>query len=237
MATEISGINGHAEAGTRYPSDDRRYPGSAFIEPVVFPKTCSDETIDCRSVADKLVTDFNRFLVAKDGASLAALVHDRGSWRDHICLSWDLRTFTGPAAVAKQLANGCRLLRLEIDDTVPYRAPAISNIDVDGTVRGVRFFATVATDVGAGSAVVRLVEDKPGEWKIFTLYTVLEKLNDFPENVGVRRSRGTEQPGGKNWLQQRTEQRAFSNSGPAVLIIGETALCPCSGRSIELADS
>jgi hypothetical protein len=222
-------VNGQARLAnttgetSNYPADDRTYDGAASITPVTYPKTCSDEkNIDARAVASKLISDFNRYLVSRDGESLAKLFNQHGAWRDHLCLTWDLRTFTGPTAIAKQLEQGCRTLRLGLDDDMWYRSPAVWDIDNDGTVRGIRFFATVATDVGSGSAVIRLVEEEPGDWKIFTLYTVLEKLQNYPESAGTRRSKGTDQPNGKNWLHQRTEERLFSNGDPEVLIVGRS---------------
>src|SRR6202012_2486606 len=103
----------------------RHLEGSFNITPLSFPPTCTSSDIKPDDVASKLVEDFNGFLTTKDCHSIAGLFMQEGAWKDHLCLSWDLRTFTGPEKIADFLERGCRILSVQIDHS-PTRIPSIS---------------------------------------------------------------------------------------------------------------
>ncbi|KAH6693892.1 hypothetical protein F5X68DRAFT_228300 [Plectosphaerella plurivora] len=94
---------------------------------------------------------------------------------------------------------------------------------IGDTTPGVEFFFTLRTSLATGRGVCRLAEDQ-GKWKIFTLYTRINDLNDCPRAIGPHRPKGVEhggQPGRKNWNDRRRAAVDFENGQePVALIIG-----------------
>ncbi|RAL61189.1 hypothetical protein DID88_010268 [Monilinia fructigena] len=92
-----------------------------------------------------------------------------------------------------------------------------------GKTNVVQAFITAETDVGKGAGIFRLVQDQ-GTWKAFTLYTFLESLNGYEENMGKNRPYGAKhglRTERENWLDKRNIEREFRNGAePMVLILG-----------------
>lgn len=224
-------VNGHAAKTNgnvvkpvfKLPSDERQEPGSVNVPPAEYPASINTEGLSPETVAADIVSKINRALEAQDYNSIANLFTEDSLWRDHLCLTWDLRTFQGPDKVLALLKSECRLTKFSLDKTVPHRTPQISPIDVAGKVQTVQFFITVSTTLGEGQGVIRLTQSN-GYWRILTLFTSLKKLAGFEEPRGTNRpygkNRGAQAYTGKNWVERRESERNFEESGPAVLVIG-----------------
>ncbi|KAL4972969.1 hypothetical protein BDW66DRAFT_169064 [Aspergillus desertorum] len=208
-------------------------PGSINIPVGTFPPTCKTpkETINAHAVATSTLSQLNAALSTSDIPAITALFLEQGSfWRDHLCLSWDFRTAKGREAVASLLRQvekeKLEHVRLEVDVSTPFRSPQVSAIDAFGDVIGVQFFVTVSTAIGSGRGVVRLAEDNEGQWRIYTLYTVLQELTGYEERISSRRPFGAVhgEVSGRprlNWQERRdAEANLFENNQPAVLIVG-----------------
>ncbi|RQM05774.1 hypothetical protein DH86_00003991 [Scytalidium sp. 3C] len=120
--------------------------------------------------------------------------------------------------------DGFRLKSIDIDATTTVRSPKVVSIDAAGSVSGIQSFVTVETVLGTGVGLMRLVENELGEWKIFTLYTRVDKLNGHEEATRHRRPKGAEhggKPGRQNWADKREAEVDLSTGKePAVLVIG-----------------
>ncbi|PQE22539.1 flavin-containing monooxygenase protein [Rutstroemia sp. NJR-2017a BVV2] len=118
--------------------------------------------------------------------------------------------------------NGSRLHSLSLDTSSELRSPKATAVGNDGKTNVVQAFLDVETDVGRGKGVVRLVYD--GEWKCFTLYTVLEEMKGYEESIGKRRPYGVvhgERTDKRNWADRRREEREMEDGvEPTVLILG-----------------
>ena len=103
------------------------------------------------------------------------------------------------------------------------RAPKFAPVDADGEVIGVQFFLNIHTVHGSGQGLIRLVEEA-GNWKVFTLYTRLEELKGYGQNIFDRRPVGAEHggmPGRSNWADKRAGALDYADgSEPAVLVVG-----------------
>jgi len=208
------------------PPSQRIEPGSFNQEPFPWPASASDVTVDAAAIADQTISAFNQFLAAKDFAGLVGLfVEDGAFWRDHVAVSWHLRTLKGRDAIRAFLQGQCHLEKVDIDSSSDLRKPQISNFAPAGDVQGIAFYTRIATTYGSGRGVVRMVQ-KGSEWKIWTFFTGLEELRGHEEPVGPRRANGVEhggQPGRRNWLEKRKDEVEFTDSEPAVLIVGMLA--------------
>lgn len=205
------------------PADDRIQSGSVNILPAELPETAFPASFDPKQVAVEFTETLNRCLDGRDYHGIANLFVETGCWRDHLALSWDLRSPEGPAKIQKYLAShGESLKKIAIDDSKPYFAPGVSPLDAEGRSQCVAFAIGIATKVGTGQGVVRLVY-ADGRWKAFSVYTALKELTGFEEPCGPRRPTGHEHRGDKgtkNWQEARASDANFEASEPAVLIIG-----------------
>lgn len=209
------------------PSSQRCEPGSVNLPFAKLPKPAVDGPVDAYSVAQNVVSTINSSL---DKASpketpegIASLFLDGNCyWRDHLALSWDLRTAKGQGEIVSFLHNS-NLTQISVDTSTEWRRPKVTPFNPKQTSNGILFYITLTTNLGSGRGVVRLVEDGQGIWKIWTIFTTLEELKGFEEPLGLRRPVGVEHGahrGRKNWLDRRNEEVDFVNQDPDVVIIG-----------------
>ncbi|KAI1360855.1 hypothetical protein F5Y08DRAFT_316479 [Xylaria arbuscula] len=206
------------------PSSERAVPGSVNIAIAPWPSTgnVKDNTIDANTISSKIINSFNQSLQKQDYKAIADLFVSDGYWRDHLGLTWDLRTAKGKENIVKLLQGGHHLVSVGIDDSTPSKGPQVAGFRYDDSVRGIQFVTTVTTQYGTGQGVVRLVPDA-GEWKIWHFFTSMTKLKDHEEATGPNRAHGAQhgaQAGRKNWLERREAESNFEDSEPDVLIIG-----------------
>ncbi|KAI0409490.1 hypothetical protein F4802DRAFT_593135 [Xylaria palmicola] len=205
------------------PSSERAVPGSVNIPIATWPTTpdINAEATDATAIAVDIGDSFNKLLQRKDYKGVADLFVEAGYWRDQLALTWDLRTAKGSEAIVNLLQEGHHLVSINLDTSLPDPA-GIADLRYDGSVRGIQFFTTVTTQFGSGRGLVRLIQDS-GVWKIWTLFTVLEKLNGYEEALGSNRASGVQhgaRAGRKNWVERREAESSFQDSNPDVLIIG-----------------
>lgn len=204
------------------PSSERPETGSVNITLGEYPTTSTNSSVDAVQVADKIVNDFNDALLKKDVAAIAHLfLEEKSYWRDHLALTWALRTVQGRGKIEQYLASAnVSLTKLTVDKSSQVRAPRFGPIDGWGEVNGIFFVINFETDVGRGEGVMTLAEDQ-GNWKIFTMYTLLKELKGHEEPVGHRRPRGVKHggdPDRKNWAERREEEK--EKIEPKVLVLG-----------------
>lgn len=208
------------------PPKQKIVPGSYNIPLGVFPPS-PQSFPDAHVVASKLVERLNKALEEKDVPAIEILFHENSYWRDHLCLSWDLRTLKGRDKIVHFVINSPECVSIEIDTSTPLRAPKHGPIDglygSASDASGIEFFVEVATKAGAGRGVAKLAEVE-GQWKFFTMFTTLEKLHGHEELLNERRPNGAEHGehvGRQNWQDRRQAAVEFRERDPAVLIVGK----------------
>jgi hypothetical protein len=214
-------------AAVDIPSHMRPVPGSVNIAAARFPQAVKPaKSTQPTEIAANFVNTFNSALERKNLLDVSLLFLEEGFWRDHLALTWQLRTLQGPARIydflkgAATSKNGFRIKKIEVDASNVVRAPKLAPVDADGEVMGVQFFLTIDTAIGTGLGLVRLVEEA-GHWKIFTR---LEELKGHEEAIYDRRPRGVEhggKPGRQNWADRRAAAIDYTDgSEPAVIVVG-----------------
>lgn len=203
------------------PSSERPETGSINITIGDYPATSTDVSANASEVAKAVITSLNNAIKQEDLGALANLFINKSYWRDHLALSWELRTLKGVDNIKNFLdstVNGS--IKLEVDTTSNVRAPQHRPIDGRGDVKGISFFISVETEIGRGQGYVNLAEVNQ-VWKIFTIFTVLTELKGYEEPTHKRRSRGVKHggdPDRKNWKERRDAEK--ENIEPTVLVIG-----------------
>lgn len=207
---------------TSIPSSERPELGSVNLPLGQYPATSTNETVDADKVASDIIAQLNDALSKKNHAAFAGLFYKETSyWRDHLALTWDLRTAKGSDNIKKYLdSSKVQLSKFEVDKSSAFRAPKFGPIDAWGDVKGIVFFIKFETEVGQGEGIATLGEEN-GQWKLFTLYTALKELKGHEEPVKHRRARGVKHggdPSRKNWKERRDAEK--DEVDPKVLIIG-----------------
>ncbi|KAL7629150.1 hypothetical protein AAE478_000669 [Parahypoxylon ruwenzoriense] len=213
------------------PSSQRVVPGSVDLTIAQWPVTTKDETGNAFEIASEVINSFNELLSRRDHKAIAGLFIENGYWRDHLGMTWDLRTMKGRDKIISFLDGAHHLTNVSIENESKRNDPKKVTFRANGTVDGIQFFIRVYTKHGNGHGLVRLIHHS-GQWKIWTLYTSMTSLDSHEEPLGPRRGRGVEHgfhADRRNWLERRQQEFNFEVSGPDVLIIG----CGQAGLSVH----
>lgn len=224
-------------------SAERVAPGSNNPPPTPWPSTAITPTaeINALAIAAHLVSSLNAALAKGDFAAAAELfIPDPGTdtsratpyWRDHLVLSWKLRTLKGRGKIRAFLeesfgggkGEGDGGWKMEVDDSSAWRKPQVMAFKPTGGSEGMAFFVTVENGDKVGRGVVRAAEVEKGVWRVWTLFTKLEGVKGDEERTGPRREAGVQHgglEGRRNWVERRRDEGEFKGEGPEVLVIGK----------------
>ncbi|KAF7334966.1 Flavin-containing monooxygenase [Mycena venus] len=173
--------------------------------------------LDSNKFATDWMAAFAKCVEAGDVAGTMALFNTDSHWRDMLALTWDFRTFHGAASIAKFLTDRLVSAKLAIRNFC-IKEQALQPLMPDLAWIRIAFDFDV-THVGKASGIVRLVpqSNAGAPWKAHCMYTNLEELKGFPEEIGYLRNpvpdRGT-------WAQAREQALELANEDPVVVIIG-----------------
>lgn len=167
--------------------------------------------VDAEKVGRAWVEQFGKAVSAKDIKGILATMGDEPWWRDIFALTWDLRTFQGPAKISQFLQD--RLGETQ-PTNVAFKAAQFSQPFPDMAWIIAQF--TFETKLATGTGLARLVPTKDG-WRAAIVCTNLEDLKDYPEAIGPRRKH---EPSHGKWSDEREKDQEFKDHDPEVLIIG-----------------
>jgi hypothetical protein len=165
------------------------------------------------------LNSFASFLNTPSEALTSSLFFSDGYLRDHLCLSWDLKTAHQLPAIYELLSSRS-IASATLSSTRPVM---ILPIDAEGQVPAITAFLDIKTKHGRGEGVLKLLEDGPGVWKAYTLLTALTELDAYPEKTLRNRPSGVPHesvPGKVNWTDTRKREMEFLDEQPAVIVIG-----------------
>jgi len=204
------------------PSSERPELGSVNIPLGQYPATSTNTSVDANHVASDIVRRLNDALSSGDNRAAASLfLKDKSYWRDHLALTWELRTIKGNRNIEQYLDSTIiRLTKIEISKSSEFRSPKFGPIDAWGDVNGISFFIAFETEIGRGEGNIYLAEDD-GQWKVFTISTLLQELKGHEELTHHRRAKGVKHggdPARKNWRELREAEQ--EEIDPKALIIG-----------------
>lgn len=164
------------------------------------------------------LSEFEKALSSSDSASLEGLLLPDSHWRDLLAFTWRVQTVSEARKIVAALklhAAGTGAAGFEIDRrrTPPRRVSRAGTEVIEAIFR-------FETACGLGIGVVRLIPESARAW---TLFTALDELKGFEENIGSRRPRGESYSRdfcGPNWLDRRKAAAAYEDRDPAVLVVG-----------------
>ena len=161
--------------------------------------------------------DLEHALAASDVSALEALFRPDAHWRDLVAFTWNVKTVSGVAQIANQLAE-CEPPRgFELDRR---RTPP-RQVTRAGT-KAIEAFYRFETDRMRGEGVVRFIPDG-GRYHCWTLLTAVDELKGFEESIESRRPKGeaySRDFRGPNWLDLRKAGLRYKDREPTVLVVG-----------------
>ncbi|GBE89505.1 FAD/NAD-binding domain-containing protein [Sparassis crispa] len=170
--------------------------------------------LDARKVASVWFEAFVSHVESGSIDEALSLFVEDAYWRDILVLTWDFRTFDGATKIKQFLTDrlpAAKLHAFKLQEFVELEQPYP---DLGWIVAMFSF----ESDIGIGSGVFHLVPTASGEWKAHTMFTNLEDLRDYPEAIGLRRSRRSKP--GAQWAAERRQELEFEGNDPTVLVIG-----------------
>jgi putative flavoprotein involved in K+ transport len=162
---------------------------------------------------------FEAALSARNPVAAAALFLDDGLWRDILAFSCTIQTMAGRLAIEATLRKTLsRTLAKNFHIPGKRTPPRWISRAGDETIEALFEFESA---LGPCAGVLRLKTDAQGRLRAWTLNTNLQELRGH-EDEFKRRSEpdSTRDFGADNWADRMEKQRAFSDSNPAVIIVG-----------------
>ena len=171
--------------------------------------------LDTYKIARQWLASFSKAATSGDALAITStLLLPDAFWRDMLALTWDMRTFSGQSKIHAFLNDRLALSKLDDfsmrDEYVRLQQPYLD-------LAWISFMFDFSTGIGKASGITRLVPTPSGEWKAHVVYTNLESLTGFPENVGPHRNHD---PKHGKWESQRKKEIDFVDSDPVAIIIG-----------------
>ena len=171
--------------------------------------------------AQSWLDGFAAALQSHDAAAAADLFVRDGLWRDLLAFTWTIQTMAGRPAIEATLRQALAHGPAKNFRIPPKRTPPrwVSRAGSDCIEVIFEFDAAF----GFGNGVVRLVPgpEAPSRLRAWTLNTNLQEIEGHEEAFKRRPPEdSTRDFGAANWLDRLTQQRAFADRDPAVLVVG-----------------
>ncbi|MBI5263262.1 MAG: NAD(P)/FAD-dependent oxidoreductase [Bradyrhizobium sp.] len=182
-----------------------------------------DKTKDISVTAQDWLDQFEHALTKPGDEELQQLFHAESFWRDALALSWNLQTIEGSDAILRELRSASAIARPRNFRIDPNRTPPRRVLRA-GT-ETIETIFKFETTIGRGSGILRLLADgsNGNRQKAWTLFTALDELKGFEEQLGKMRPRGqaySRDFRGPNWLDQRNAAAGYSDRDPVVMVVG-----------------
>ena len=194
-------------------------PATVFTSNVALPtlehlKATLPENVDAKSIATEWLMAFSAAVDKGDPSKVLDLFIDDAFWRDMLALTWTFRTIHTKPSLSKFLAATLS----ESGFSKPVLRPdSPTLIQPYPDIAWIQAFFDFETKVGTGMGIFRLVPTSSGQWKAHLVYTNLETLKGFPEQLGALRD---SVPNHGKWPDKRKREINFEDSEPAVVVIG-----------------
>lgn len=172
------------------------------------------DDVDVQSIASQWFTAFAKNVQTANIPGIVSQLAEDAFWRDMLSMTWEFRTFMGPSSIAAFLKDqlvDCGITNLKLKpESVQLERPYTDVTWIQGMFN-------FETKIGLGSGVFRIIPSKEGPWKGHTVYTNLDDLKGFPEQVGPLRK---QEPVHGGWPAMRKRESDFVETEPAVVIVG-----------------
>ncbi|KAL3469794.1 hypothetical protein BJX99DRAFT_240627 [Aspergillus californicus] len=152
------------------------FPPYAALPQLTLDPSISPETLDAAQIVNDWFSSLTKSLTAGQTEPISSHFLEKESWwRDFVSLSWDIACPNGAETIASYLGTSKTGFSEPKTDQAGALAPQLADM---GGLRFIQSGFSFKNQFGAGRGVLRLANVGPEEWRAWTVFTVLEGLNE-----------------------------------------------------------
>lgn len=160
-------------------SVSEEYPPLAALPNLSLHPSIDAEQLSASKIANEWLASFSKSLsTGRADAIQAHFLEKESWWRDFISFSWDIACHNGSQAISDYLASSTSDFSDPTLDQPGALQPHLADL---GGMRFIQAGFGFKNKSGKGRGVLRLANVGPEEWKAWTVFTVLERLNGQDE--------------------------------------------------------
>lgn len=174
-------------------------------------------TLDALAIAADWLNAFAEHIQAGNVKNVLDLLTEDAFFRDMLVLTWHFRTFQGTAEIKRFLEERVANIKFEKGS---FKLGSADLQKPYPDLAWIQSMFSFETDIGIASGVFRLVPTSSANglvWKAHTVYTNLDNLKGFPEQIGHLRD---PLPNHGKWKDKRAREIEFLDEDPTVLVVG-----------------
>ncbi|KAJ6114645.1 hypothetical protein N7486_000423 [Penicillium sp. IBT 16267x] len=152
------------------------FPPLAALPRLILHPSVKPECLDAAKVVNDWLSSFMESL--KNGCAGNMLDHfleDKSWWRDFISLTWDIACHNGSETICKYLSTSTAGFAEAKAEHLGALQPHLEDL---GGLRFIQSGFSFKNNFGTGRGVLRLANVGVDQWKAWTVFTVLENLNE-----------------------------------------------------------
>ncbi|XRM47511.1 hypothetical protein ABZX51_010482 [Aspergillus tubingensis] len=188
------------------------FPPLAALPNLSLHPSIDAEQLNAAKITDDWLASFSKSLsTGQPDAIQAHFLEKESWWRDFVSFSWDIACHNGSQAISSYLASSTSGFSDPKLDQPGALQPHLADL---GGMRFIQAGFGFTTKAGKGRGVLRLANVGPDEWKAWTVFTVLERLNGQDELEAERAKAAEVQSSGSE------PQSTNEDSDLQVLVVG-----------------
>ncbi|KAJ5594376.1 uncharacterized protein N7459_000584 [Penicillium hispanicum] len=187
------------------------FPPLAALPQLTLHPSVDPEQLDTATIVNEWLSSLTESLTQGRPGDLAGHFLEQESWwRDFVSLSWDIACHNGAEAICNYLGSSTTGFADAKADLPGPLQPQLADM---GGLRFIQSGFGFKNKFGTGRGVLRLANVGPAQWKAWTVFTVLERLNGQDE-LELQRAKEAE-------IQSSASNSSAQTDGsPQVLVVG-----------------
>ncbi|KAL4866473.1 hypothetical protein BDV12DRAFT_172855 [Aspergillus spectabilis] len=187
------------------------FPPLAALPQLTLHPSVSQEHLYAAKIVNDWISSFTESLTTgRLGDILGHFLEKESWWRDFVSLSWDIACHNGAEAICNYLSRSTTGFAEPKADQLGALQPHLADM---GGLRFIQSGFGFKTNFGVGRGVLRLANVGPEQWKAWTVFSVLERLNE-QEELELQRAKEAD-------IQSNTLPSSIQTDGSLhVLVVG-----------------
>lgn len=177
-----------------------------------------DAAIDAVKIAQEWFSSFSQAIQAGTTSDVLSLLLPDAWWRDILSLTNDFRTFYGTEPISQFLSDRVVGSKGKLSDfKLDPKSIELQHPYTD--LAWIQAIFTYRSPTTYSSGVFRLVptSSTTGSWLAHSIFTNLEGLNDYPEQINSLREQA---PNHGKWHEKRRREIECLDEEPKVVVVG-----------------
>lgn len=152
------------------------FPPLAALPNLTLHPSLNPEHIDAIKIVNDWLLSLTKSLAKGQPSDIRGLFLENVSWwRDFVSFAWDIACLNGTEAIFKHLSSSETGFAEPKADQTGALQPQLADM---GGLRFIQSGFSFKNNFGSGRGVLRLANVGPDDWKAWTVFTLIERLND-----------------------------------------------------------